>query len=276
MIALDCGFLSSVLLPINMPRVTERQENVNALLDAFILHLVAQMEADAFCVDPDSDNSSDTDVDDDPITDALLKSIEALYNERYTVPRCDIPKTHENLQLLLDEHRKHFPDIFHSYTRITPECFDNLVDSIKNHPVFHNNSNNQQMPVEEQVAIALYWFGHYGNAASTMKVSLWAGVGYGTVRNIMVRVMTALCDPRFHAAAMPWQNQAEIERAKAWVEGNSCPAWRDGWCMVDGTLVPLFQRPHHYGNTFYDRKSNYSMNVQVRNLTQTNLYFVIT
>jgi hypothetical protein len=60
---------------------------------------------------------------------------------------------------------------------ITPQCFDDLVTTIKDDPVFHNNSNNPQMPV----AIALYHFGHYGNAASQMKVALWAGVGYGTV-----------------------------------------------------------------------------------------------
>jgi len=34
-----------------------------------------------------------------------------------------------------------------------------------------------QMPVEEQVAIALYRFGHYGNSASTMKIALHFGVG---------------------------------------------------------------------------------------------------
>ncbi|KAI5884959.1 uncharacterized protein SCHCODRAFT_01110332, partial [Schizophyllum commune H4-8] len=38
---------------------------------------------------------------------------------------------------------------------------------------------------------------------------------------------------------------------------------RDGWLTVDGTLVPLYCRPGHFGNTFYNRKSNYSLNVQV-------------
>ena len=248
-----------------MPRRTERQETTTALLDAFLVHLVAKMEADSYRADADSDTDhSDEEMDDnDPITGAFLQSLGELYKERYTSPRRDIPKTQSNLRLLLDSYRKDFPDIFRSYTRVTPACFDDLVQSIKDHPVFHNSSNNAQMPVDEQVAIALYRFGHYGNAASTMKVALWAGVGYGTVRNVTIRVMSALCDPRFRAAVMPWPNRADIERAKARVEGNSCPAWRDGWCMVDGTLVPLFQRPHHFGNTFFDRKSNYSMNVQV-------------
>ena len=33
--------------------------------------------------------------------------------------------------------------------------------------------------------------------------------------------------------------------------------------MVDGTLIPLHVRPGFFGNVFFDRKSNYSMNVQV-------------
>jgi hypothetical protein len=97
------------------------------------------------------------------------------------------------------------------------------------------------MPVEEQLAITLYRFGHYGNAASTMKVALWAGVGYGTIKLVTTWVMKAICDQQFCRATMPWSDPAEIEWAKAWVEGHSCPAWRDGWLMVDGTPVPLFQ-----------------------------------
>ena len=84
------------------------------------------------------------------------------------------------------------------------------------------------LAIDEQVAVVLYRFGHYGNAGSIMKVALWAGISYGTVRNITIQVMTALCDPCFHAAIMPWPNPAEIECAKAWVEDDLCPAWRDG------------------------------------------------
>ena len=41
----------------------------------------------------------------------------------------------------------------------------------------------------------------------------------------------------------------------------SFPVWCNGWLIVDGTLVPLFQHPAFYGNTWFDHKSNYSMNV---------------
>lgn len=52
-----------------------------------------------------------------------------------------------------------------------------------------------------------------------MKVTLWAGIGYGTVRNATIWVMIALCDEHFHQAKTPWLNSQDIECAKAWVLG---------------------------------------------------------
>jgi hypothetical protein len=115
--------------------------------------------------------------------------------------------------------------------------------TIKDDSIFHNNSNNPQMPVAEQVAIALYHFGHYGNAASQMKVALWAGVGYGTVSLVTSQVMAAICSEYFRHSALKWTSDGAKETAKAWVESASCPAWRNRWLMVDGSLVPLFMCP---------------------------------
>lgn len=130
-------------------------------------------------------------------------------------------------------------------------------------PIFHNNSQNEQHPVDEQLAFTLYRFGHFGNAAGTLKVALWAGIGYGTVDQVTNRVMVAVCREEFHRATLHWPDGEEKEAVKEWVEANFCLAWRYGWLMVDGTLVPLFACPGFYGTTWYDRKSNYSMNVQV-------------
>ena len=95
------------------------------------------------------------------------------------------------------------------------------------------------MPIDQQIAIALYHFGHYGNAASTMKVALWAGVGFGTVSLVTKQVAKALCSEPFQCSALQWSSDSAKEVTKAWVEESSCPAWRDGWLMVDGALVPL-------------------------------------
>ncbi|KAG6826004.1 hypothetical protein H0H92_001550 [Tricholoma furcatifolium] len=42
------------------------------------------------------------------------------------------------------------------------------------------------------------------------------------------------------------------EAAKEWIENHSCKAWRDGWCLVDGTLVPLYYHPFWYGQSYFD------------------------
>jgi len=101
-----------------------------------------------------------------------------LYSKHYFATREAIPKDSNQLYLLLNDYKVNQPDIFRSYLHISPDCFDAVVEAIQDDEIFCNNSNNAQVPVTQQVAIALYHFGHYGNAASTMKVALWAGVGF--------------------------------------------------------------------------------------------------
>jgi hypothetical protein len=130
-------------------------------------------------------------------------------------------------------------------------------------PVFSNNSQCEHQPVEVQLAVTLYRFGHSGNAAGHSAVARWAGVGHGTVSLMTRRVMTAILRPDFMSDAVRFPTDKEKEAAKSWVEARLCKAWRDGWCLVDGTLIPLYDRPHWYGESYFDRKCNYSLNIQV-------------
>ena len=196
-------------------------------------------------------------------SDVYLEALAELYLKRYLNSQEVINKDRALLRLILDDWKHNRPEIFRSYVQLNPETFDDLVATIQDDEVFHNKSNNEQMDIEEQVVIALYRFGHYGNAASNMKVALQFGVGYGTVRLATNRVLAAACSESFWKSALQWTSDEDKVVAKAWVEANSCPAWRDGWCMVDGTLIPLFQWPAFFGNVWFDRKSNYSLNLQV-------------
>ena len=83
----------------------------------------------------------------------------------------------------------------------------------------------------------------------------------GTVVKATCQVIIAFLS--LHDTVIHWPNEEEKEAAKEWVEAESCPSWRDGFCMVDGTLIPLFEKPGHHGEAYFDRKSNYSLNVQV-------------
>ena len=254
-----------------MPSTTERQQITEALHKALLFHLITELEQDA--ESSNSSSSSGTSDDDTSNSDSEecnsqmedhIHSIAALYTNHYYNNTCKaITKTCVNLQWLMEDYKINHPEIFRSYLWITPDCFDNLVSIIKDEGIFHNNSNNKQMSIAHQVAIALSRFGHYGNAVGTVKVALWSGYGYGTVQIATKHVMAALCSEWFCQSAIRWSSEEANEEAKAWVEHHSCPRWQDGWLMVDGTLVPLYLHPAHYSNNWFNWKSNYSLNIQV-------------
>ncbi|ESK80867.1 hypothetical protein Moror_9164 [Moniliophthora roreri MCA 2997] len=215
-------------------------------------------------------DEEDSDDESEPLlpttSEQILQALAALHRTRYLQSRTNtIKKSRAQLLLLLHVWKYERPDVFRSYLQMTPACFDKLVETIGEDPAFTNNAHNDQMPPEEQIAIALYCFGHYGNAASTIKVALWAGVGYGTVDLCTKWVMLACLSYAFRQSALHWPDQTQKEGAMQWVEDRSCPGWHFGWLMVDGTLIPLYARPGLYGNTYFDRKANYSLNVQLVN-----------
>ncbi|KAG8688976.1 hypothetical protein FRC08_011165, partial [Ceratobasidium sp. 394] len=69
-----------------------------------------------------------------------------------------------------------------------------------------------------------------------------------------------------HDEVIHWPTEDEKEEAKKWVEEHSCPAWRGGFCLADGTLATLFEKPGYRGETYFDRKSNYSFSIQIISL----------
>ncbi|TRM55209.1 hypothetical protein BD626DRAFT_393357 [Schizophyllum amplum] len=190
-----------------------------------------------------------------------------MYQSRYEVPRTRLERPSESyLHHVLLRLKHSDPPHFRQYLRVDPHTFDELVARIEDDAVFVNNSDSaHQAPVEEQLAVTLYRFGHDGNAAGLQATADWAGIGKGSVQNYMHRVMTALLRPetQFMQDAVRLPTEDEKEDAKQWVEENSCRAWRGGWCFVDGTLVPLARRPAWYGESYFDRKSRYSLNIQV-------------
>ncbi|KAH8797794.1 hypothetical protein DL96DRAFT_1448945, partial [Flagelloscypha sp. PMI_526] len=153
------------------------------------------------------------------------------------------------------------PKRFRQNLRVSPPTFDALLEKIRDDPIFASDGPHEQFPVEHQLAVALFRFGHSGNAASVESIAQWAGVSAGFVVKATRRVIVATL--KLHDDYIRWPSASEKERAKEWVEAASCAAWRDGWTLVDGTLVPLSDKPGFHGEAYFDRKSNYSLNVQV-------------
>ena len=275
-----------------MPNRTERQQATDALTRAYFLELIAGIYADQDYDDSSdsSKSSSDSSDSESSSSDSETESESELYgsetrnmyldllgqlhSHRYLNGRDNtVEKTNINLRMLLDQYKTTHPSIFRSYFHVTPTTFDAIVAAIQDDPIFHNSSNRPQAPVPDQLAVTLYRFGHYGNAVSQQKIALWAGIGSGTVSLYTCRVMAACCSERFRSSCVHWPDDTERERAKEWVEKESCLAWRDGWCMIDGTLVPLFMQPGLYRNVWFDCKSDYSMNVQVRAILSSCWFF---
>ncbi|EGN92798.1 hypothetical protein SERLA73DRAFT_23654, partial [Serpula lacrymans var. lacrymans S7.3] len=142
-----------------------------------------------------------------------------------------------------------------------PETFDAILARISNHPIFHNNSNTPQTPVEHQLSMFLNRLGHYGNGATPADIADWAGFSVGTVVNSTNWCMIAILS--LHDEVMGPPTQQEKDAAKAWVESQVCAEWRYGCLAVDGTNFCLFQKPSYFVETFFDRKSNYSLNSQI-------------
>ncbi|KAJ8502842.1 hypothetical protein ONZ45_g11386 [Pleurotus djamor] len=147
----------------------------------------------------------------------VLHNISDMYTQRYEVPREPFPRGPSYLHHVLRTLKNSRPDHFRQELRVSPHTFDSIVAAIEANAVFFNNSQNAQIPVEEQLAITLYRFGHDGNAASLQSVANWAGVGKGTVLLATRRVMTAILHPDFMKNAVRFPTDEEKAEAKEWI-----------------------------------------------------------
>ncbi|KIK35238.1 hypothetical protein CY34DRAFT_96470 [Suillus luteus UH-Slu-Lm8-n1] len=164
---------------------------------------------------------------------------------------------------LLDDFGHSRQHLFHKKLRVNPDIFDDILDQISGHSIFTNQSNNPQLPIAIQLAIFLNRAGHYGNAISPEDVGQWAGVSVGSVINCSNCVMIAILDQHDTFICFPAPDSEDAERARQYVESKSCPEWRNGILAIDGSAINLYEKPGLYGEAFYDRKSNYSLNCQV-------------
>lgn len=105
---------------------------------------------------------------------ALLKDLqvwlEGLSELRVFFPNNPVPKLSQ-LSLVLHQYRAENPKNFRRNLRVLPATFDALHSKIQDHPVFSSpGSLRPQLPVEHQLAITLYRFGHNGNGASVESI----------------------------------------------------------------------------------------------------------
>jgi hypothetical protein len=218
--------------------------------------------------DDDDEEGDDCDAEADLLAkEAQLKLdlaiLEAIKATRYLRTRPHVPKS-GNLHLAWEYAQKEEDHgRFRGMLRVSPLVFSVILELIKDHPVFTNNSNVPQTPVDVQLAVTLYHLGHYGNAASLEDVARMAGISEGSVEAFTYRCFDAI--EALHDMFVRPLTAEEKEREKEWLDEHLGfrGLWREGWIMYDGTIVVLYAKPGLNGDAYYTRKANYGLNVQV-------------
>ncbi|KAJ7645304.1 hypothetical protein B0H17DRAFT_834308, partial [Mycena rosella] len=144
--------------------------------------------------------------------------------------------------------------------RVEPNTFNGILSMIQEDPIFYNNLNTPQLPVEIQLAVFLFRVGHYGNAGSPDETANWAGMSVGGVDKCTDRIPFSLLALHDDAVGLPDDFGKEL--SKQWVEEQSCPEWRDGFLVVDGSKIPFYQRPGLHGGAWFDKDKEYSIDLQ--------------
>ncbi|KNE99730.1 hypothetical protein PSTG_07018 [Puccinia striiformis f. sp. tritici PST-78] len=181
--------------------------------------------------------------------------LQLILSNRYLSIRPN-PITHEefNLAKMFDMRDEDFKQA----VRTTRDGFMWLLEQIYAHPIFHNNSPRQQLPIPHQLALTLERLGSNGNGASVGRFSRNLSVGRGTVIKVSRRVIEAINS--LSVDHIVWPSQARRQEISAVLreEGfEGCVGF------VDGTTIPLHQRPGLDGEVYWNRKKQYSINVQV-------------
>lgn len=82
--------------------------------------------------------------------------------------------------------------IFKAFFRMDKASFGNLVEEIKDHSVFHNESNFSQKDVRYQLAVFLYRLGGKAGGDTNLVSGVMLGLSEGTVSLYIRRVLVAL------------------------------------------------------------------------------------
>ncbi|KAJ0393686.1 hypothetical protein P43SY_008384 [Pythium insidiosum] len=148
---------------------------------------------------------------------------------------------------------------FYQAVRVTKRTFRLIHDLIEHDRVFTNRSHCRQRAVSLQLAVALEWFGSYGNASSVGRIARTYNIGSGTVTSYVKRVKKALL--RHYRRFVSWPSAHRRAVSSAYHRVRYGLPGAVGF--VDGTHVILSQKPHVDGSLHYNRKSRYSINVQI-------------
>ena len=132
-------------------------------------------------------------------------------------------------------------------------CFLNLLQLIESHPIFYNSSWNQQQDPSVQLSVAICCLGSNGNGAAVFQLKNLFHVGYGTINLYTTWVTKVIYQMRSRLASWPTTKE-QLESSQVMQEEGfpGCVGF------VDGTTIPLSQKPPIDGNHYFDCKKRCS------------------
>lgn len=199
------------------------------------LHHALNAAAFAIMTGSDTDCDLETDID----------FIQYLLQKRYLISRRPMSRHLPKYELQIIEQlpSSSMLQIF----RTTWPCFLKLVNLIEDHPVFHNNSYHPQRDPSTQIAVALCRLGSNGNAAAKIRLNNLFSIGYRTVEKYTQRVIMAIQSLKLEIVSWPTAQQ-RLESSQVMQEEGfpGCIGF------VDGTTIPLSQKPAIDGNHYFD------------------------
>ncbi|KNE91263.1 hypothetical protein PSTG_15328 [Puccinia striiformis f. sp. tritici PST-78] len=140
--------------------------------------------------------------------------------------------------------------------RMTWPCFLNLLHLIEKDPIFYNSSQNPQRDPLVQLAVATCRLGSNGNGAAVTQLKTLFNIGYGTINLYTMRFIKIIYKKKSLLASWPTQEE-RLEMSQV-MQDEGFPG-----CVgfVDGTTIPLSQKPPVDGNHYFDRKKRYSISL---------------
>lgn len=170
-------------------------------------------------------------------------------------PICRIPKSSVMEQLLWDLPEREFK----LFARCDKRSFVRLVSDLEGHQVFRNKSRHAQNQPWIQILITLNRLGCEGNGASIGALGVHWGKSFGSISNFTDRTIAAIVSKK--DAEISWPSAEERKSISGRFDREHGLKGCVG--VVDGTHVNFYQRPGVDGETFFNRKGRYSMNVQL-------------
>ena len=180
---------------------------------------------------------------------------EALAEERYMEPRVFVPKSDWARNIL-----PKYSDIrWRSFARMSPESFRHILGLISNNPLFYNNANPQQTPIETQLKIALWRLGNDGSASGFRPSASQWGVSEGHINDCTRRVITALFQLREQYIKWP----SATERRRESINNDEREGFLGAIGKADNTDIVLQCKPGGEFNdeAFWNKKKRYALDL---------------